>query len=177
MKLIIDRKEIGLHIRKILVEMQQQGADAVLISSNANIYYTSGRYFRGFFYLPLDGKPLWFIMKPQIFENEEDLIEIRKPEQIPSILEEIGYKIPEKIALENDDLSFSEIIRLRNLFPNAEFHNASQVLKRARMVKTEWEINEMKKDGRHHSKVYGEISDCYKPGMSDLRLQIEIERR
>lgn len=177
MKLIQDRNEISLHIEKIKSQLKATGCEAVLVASNANIYYSSGRFFRGYVYIPVESNPLWFVMKPQVFEKEENNIEIRKPEQIPGLLEDKGYKLPESIGLENDDLSYSDIIRLRNLFPEAEFVNGSILLKRARMSKTEWEINEMKADGIHQTKVYGEVKSCYRPGMSDLQLQIEIEKR
>ena len=177
MKLIQDRNEISSHIEKIKSQLKATRCEAVLVASNANIYYSSGRFFRGYVYIPVEGNPLWFVMKPQVFEKEENNIEIRKPEQIPGLLEDKGYKLPESIGLENDDLSYSDIVRLRNLFPEAQFVNGSILLKRARMSKTEWEINEMKADGIHQTKVYGEVNSCYRPGMTDLQLQIEIEKR
>ena len=177
MKLIQDRNEISSHIEKIKSQLKATRCEAVLVASNANIYYASGRFFRGYVYIPVEGNPLWFVMKPQVFEKEENNIEIRKPEQIPGLLEDKGYKLPESIGLENDDLSYSDIVRLRNLFPEAQFVNGSILLKRARMSKTEWEINEMKADGIHQTKVYGEVNSCYRQGMTDLQLQIEIEKR
>ena len=177
MKLIQDRNEISSHIEKIKSQLKATRCEAVLVASNANIYYASGRFFRGYVYIPVEGNPLWFVMKPQVFEKEENNIEIRKPEQIPGLLEDKGYKLPESIGLENDDLSYSDIVRLRNLFPEAQFVNGSILLKRARMSKTEWEINEMKADGIHQTKVYGEVNSCYRSGMTDLQLQIEIEKR
>lgn len=179
MKLIEEffKDEISGHIAKIQQELDFEKADAVLIGSNANIYYSSGRFFRGFIFVPVVGKPVWFVIKPQIFSPEPYVQFIRKPEEIPGILQALNYRLPEAIALEVNELSYTEILRLKALFPTADLINGSMILKRARMVKTDWEISEMKIDGYHHTKVYGEIKNCYSPGMSDLKLQIEIERK
>ncbi|MCH5224536.1 MAG: aminopeptidase P family protein [Muribaculaceae bacterium] len=171
------KEEISRRIEKIRSELRASEASAILIGYNANLYYSAGRFFRGYVFVTLQQRPLWFVIKPKGFEPEEDLVYVRKPEEIPQKLLEMGYPEPESIALEENDLTYSDIIRLKALFPAAEMKNGSVVMKRARMRKTEWEISEMKEDGRHHIKVYGEVKSCYRPGMSDLEFQIEIERK
>lgn len=179
MKLIPDhfKSEIALRIEKIKVALREQKVEAVLIASNANIFYSTGLFFRGMVYVSVDKNPIWFVIKPLVYDKEEDVFFIRKPEDIPSILKEMGYGAPASIGLEENDLSYAEVIRYKALFPESELLNGSIVMKKARMVKTEYEISEMEADGIHQAKVYGEVKDCYKPGMSDLKLQIEIERR
>lgn len=168
----IEKRLSGIH--RI---MEKENVDTVLVGANADIYYCTGRFFRGYVYLTLDREPLWFVMKPLVYDEENSVVNIRKPEDIPLHLKNLNYPLPKKLGLEIKDLSYSDIIRLKALFPDSELADGSLVMKRSRMVKTDWEIDEMKKDGIHQSKVYGEIKDCYKEGMSDLELQIEIERR
>ena len=169
--------EIALRIDKIRAEMHANEVDALLIGSNANIYYTSGLFFRGYVFIPEFGEPHWFIIKPQIFDTDSSTSFIRKPEEILTYLRGNGLENLKSIGLEENDLSYSDIIRLKSIFPDSKLFNGSIILKNARKTKTEWEINEMKIDGIHQSKVYGEIKDCYKNGMTDLELQIEIEKR
>ena len=171
------KAEIAIRINKIKDELQKSAADAVLVAANPNIYYTSGRFFRGYVFISRKGNPLWFVIKPQVFDKEKDIWFIRKPEEITQILKDQGINHLSTIALEESDLSYSDIIRLKALFPDSELKNGSIILKNARKIKTDWEINEMKEDGLHQVKVYGEVKDCYRPGMSDLVLQIEIEKR
>lgn len=179
MKLIPEnfREEINRRIEKIRNQMKVSGCNTILIGSNANIYYTTGRFFRGYVLIDISKKPIWFVIKPQIYDKEDEVINIRKPEEISQILKEKGYDDILTIGLEENDLSYIDILRLHAVFPDSKLINSSLLLKHARMVKTLWEVNEMRKDGEHHSKVYNEIKECYKPGMSDLRLQIEIERK
>lgn len=178
MKLINDKlnEEIRLRISKIQEIMSSSATEAVLLASNVNIYYSSGRFYRGYVFIPLKGEPVWFVVKPDVFQPEESVVAIRKPELIADELLKRGYSLPASLGLEFDDLSYSNIIRLKNIFPDAEITNASSILKKARMIKTPWEIEQMKIDGIHHANVYRKISQCFRPGMTDLRFQIEIEK-
>ena len=169
-------KEIKHRVESIRVNMEKSDCDSILIGSNVNIYYTSGRFFRGYCYISLLNDPIWFIIKPNVFEQDDNLIPIRKPEQIPEFLTSRGYKLPGKIAFEFDDLSYSDINRFMKIFPLAEYFNGSTIMKKTRMIKSAWEIEQMKEDGRHQARAYAKVSHCYKPGMTDLQLQIELER-
>lgn len=170
------KNEISIRIEKIQNEMQKSDCQTLLIGSNPNIYYCSGNVYRGYVFIPQVGKPLWFVIKPQTYDKSPDLFFIRKPEDIPQILRELNVTEINSIGLEENELSYVDIIRLKNLFTESKLINGSPILKNARKIKTLWEINEMRIDGYHHAKVYEKVKDCYKPGMTDLQLQIEIER-
>lgn len=178
MKLIPDdlRKEIDLRIERLLSLMSDSGLDAMLIASNSNIYYTTGRFFRGFVYIMASGKVFWFVIKPQVYEEDDNIVYIRKPENIPSILDAWNMNMPVSIGFENDSLSYNEVVRLSKIFPNSKIMDASPVMRRARMVKTEWEIARMKEDGIHQAEVYRRVSKLYREDMTDIEFQIEIER-
>lgn len=170
------REEIDIRLNKLRRIMESSGVDALLVAFNCNIYYTTGRFFRGFCYIPLNQAAIWFVIKPSFYKETSEIEYIRKPEQIAEILQKRGISLPQTLGLEYDDLTFSEIIRFKNIFPGSEFANGSIILKRSRMVKTDWEISQMREDGIHQSNVYSKLSHCYKPGMTDLQLQIELER-
>lgn len=178
MNLIPDcfKSEINNRIKALRKNMKSFNADALIVNANVNIYYLSGRFFRGYIFIPLHGDPIWFVIKPQIFDKSSDIFYIRKPESIPEILSLKYHTSYTHIGLEYDDLTYSDVLRLKQLFPSSEFINGSTIIRKTRMIKTDWEINQMKIDGIHQSKVYSKIKECYKPGYSDLQLQIEIEK-
>lgn len=168
--------DIKLRIEKIRNLMKEEEIDALLIASNTNIYYTTGRFFRGYVYLPSEGEPLWFVIKPETFDEDLYLKYIRKPEMIPEVLEKSGYPMPGKIGLELDNLTFSEVGRLEKVFGNSTMVNCSQILKKSRMTKTPYELKKMREDGIHQAEAYHTVPHLYKNGMTDLEFQIEIER-
>ena len=178
MKLICEDivSDIRLRIESVRRHMREMRIDAVLIASNANIFYTTGRFFRGYVYISADNMPLWFVVRPKGFELSDDVIEIRKPELIPDELSKHGIPMPETIGYEYDDMSYSDIKRLEAIFPGAKSVNGSPVLRKARMVKTPWEIDQMRFDGIHQAEVYRRVRHCYKEDMTDIEFQIEIEK-
>lgn len=155
--------------------MAENGLDAALIADNANIFYLARSVFRGYIYLSLDREPLYLIIKPLDLKGDRWHF-IRKPEMIPEVLAECGLPLPRKIGLELDDIAYSQVMRLKGIFPGAEIQNVSSVMRLARMVKDEDELALLREDGRKHVAVYSRIPSLYKPGMSDIELQIEIER-
>lgn len=178
MKLIPEdlRKEIEIRIEAVRRHMSKAGADALLVATNANIYYTTGRFFRGYVYIPLEGSPVWFVIKPDVYDREDDVAVIHKPEMIPGKLSEMGVPLPEAVGLEFDVLTYSEVMRLKALFPQAQPVNGSTALRQARMVKTPYELSLMKEDGIHQAEVYRRVTRCYKEDMTDVQFQVEIER-
>ena len=168
--------EVLLHIEKIQRRMRAEDMEAMLVASNVNVFYATGRFFRGYVWIPAEGEALYFVVKPQVYSPAPNMHEIRKPEQIPAILADRDVRIPERIGLEEDILTYSDITRLRKLFPEAVIMGCGAALRGARMVKTEYELGRMRADGAKQARVYSKISSLYTPGMTDLELQIAIER-
>lgn len=170
------RQEAELRLQKIIASMSEHDIDAILVASNANVFYCAGRFFRGYVYINKDGKRLFFIIRPNCFAEEEDVLAIRKPENIPAELERLGVPVPEKFGLELDVLSFSDVERLKKIFPESELKNASVVMRAARLTKTPYELKMMREDGEHQMAAYNKITRLYKRDMTDVELQVEIER-
>lgn len=161
---------------KIRVLMAQQGIDAALFTCNVNLIYTYGQVVSGFLYLPLNDSARLFIKRPNNIEGEH-VCPIRKPEQLPDLLTELGLPLPQRLMLEGDELSFNEYRRLAACFPSAEvLPCGSALVRQARSVKTELEIELFRRSGLAHAKAYAQIPSVYRPGMTDRELSIEIER-
>ena len=66
-----------MRIQKV---MQEKGADGCLLSNGINLFYTTGRMYNGYFYLPTEGKPYFFIKRPNGIEGEH-VIYLRQPQK------------------------------------------------------------------------------------------------
>lgn len=168
--------ELELKWRRIQQAMRQEEADGCLLTMNMNLYYVSGQVFNGYFYLPAEGRPYWFVKRLTVPETNQVHV-IRKPEQIPDFFRDLNLAMPRKLLLEADELSYNEYIRLQHVFRAEATGNASALIRHIRMIKTPWEIEQMRISARKHEAVYREIPACYRPGMRDVELQIEIEKR
>ena len=101
---------MALRNRRIADRLKSQGIDAILVSENANLYYTSGRVFCGFTYITADGSVTYFVRRP-VGLSGDNVRYIRKPEQIAEMLP----AMPATIALELDSAPYSTVERLRLL--------------------------------------------------------------
>ncbi len=167
--------EQEIHIDKIRNEMRAVGADACLITSNVNMYYATGQVVMGYLYIPLEQPPILFVRRPTGLSGEH-VVYIYKPEQITEILAERGVPMSECMMLEGDSLSHGEWIRYEAVFSSARLINGTPAIRKARSVKTDFELELIRQSGKKHAEVYRKIPELYRSGMTDLELSIEIER-
>ena len=169
------KQECQLRLDKARYNMAMAEMDAMLIGAPTNLYYLAGGVFRGYIYVPADGDPVYFLIPPSKADSPLTR-EIRKPEMIADVLKKEGYDMPRRIGMELQDLYYSEIQRLHAIFPGSELKDATPVMRRARAIKTDFELKLMRQDGLRQTAVYSEIKHCYQEDMTDLEFQIEIER-
>lgn len=77
--------EFLLRVSKVRLAMEKYRLDAVLLASTVNIFYMTGGVCRGYFYLPVDREPLFFVIPPAVAAGAIE-VSIRKPEQIAELL-------------------------------------------------------------------------------------------
>lgn len=161
---------------RIRENMLKEGADGCLLNVGINLFYTTGLNYNGYFYLPAEGEPWFFVKRPNGLTGD-NVVYIRKPEQLPEVFAANGLKMPEKLMLEADELTYSEYMRLLSAFRPKETANATAMLRKIRQIKTPYEISETRRCAALHAAAYSEIAECFRPGMTDLQFQYEIERR
>ena len=167
--------DLKLRWARLQVRVRETGADALVVGTNVNLLYLSGRIFMGYVYLPAEGAPWFFVRRPCGLTGP-NVVEIRKPEQIAEILAAAGAALPKTLLLEGDDLTFSEHTRLSAVFAGAAVSNGSGLLRQCRTVKTPYEIRIMKKTGSRHAAVVMRFATVYEPGMTDQAWSIEMFR-
>lgn len=163
---LLENNEQELRVEKIRQVMKENDLHYALISGNSNKYYLTGRVFAGFIFIE-PHKLTYYVKRPVELEGD-NIIYIRKPEDIDIHVSKIG--------LELGDISYLGATRLIKIFQGAQYENISAIIAEARSVKTECEIEKLKESGQRQDAVYRLIPGLYKPGMTDIEFQIEIER-
>lgn len=169
------KSEIDLRRNKIADSLKSKGIDAILICDNANLFYTSSRVFSGFTYISDDGEELFFVRRPVGLKGD-NTVYIRKVENIADELGKKGIAMPARLAVELDTTPYNEVKRFAAAFPGSEIVDGSAIMRAVRSVKTDFEVEQLRKCGIRHTESYHHINKVYREGMSDIELQIEIER-
>ena len=167
-------KELKLRWDKIQQNMSDVHADGLLICDNVNLYYVSGRIFRGYCYIPVKREPIFFVRRP-LGLNGTQVVYIRKPKEIGEYLQKNGIAFPDKLLLESDSISYSDYKRYETIFIPKEVLNGTALLRRCRSIKTPYEIDLIRRSGELHAKAYETIPSLYRKGMTDLEFSIELE--
>lgn len=173
--MLLPREEASLRIDRLHKAMAGAGIDGLLVADNADIFYLTGRVYAGFAYIPAGMAPLWFVRRPVELEGD-GVVYIRKPEDMASHIVAAGLAMPRRLGLELDILSFNQAERLRSVFPGAECVDTTPMMRAMRAVKTDFEVEQMRLSGLKHEQVYRKIPKLYCVGMTDVELQVEIER-
>ena len=168
--------DLQIRIKKVRSAVREMGMDGCLLSVDVHLYYLTGKVFNGYYYLPVEGKPYCFVKRPNNLSGEQTVL-IRKPEQIADFFLSEGMPFPRKLLLETDEIPYNECVRLQTLFQMPAIGNATTLMRQVRTIKTPWEIARLRLSARQHAKAYAEIPSCYRPGMTDIEFQIEIERQ
>ena len=115
-------------------------------------------------------------MRRPVGLDGDDVLFIRKLEDIPALLRDRSIPAPRRWMLETGIASYNEIRRQAALFPEAVVGDGSRILQSVRAIKTPYEIERLRESGARHADVYREIPSIYRAGMSDVEFSIEIER-
>jgi len=170
-----EQTDAALRRKRFQSLMAEKGADGCLIASSVGMLYLAGCIFRGYIYIPVEGEAVYFIQRePSPIKTRT--FSIRKLEEIPDILHSLGLSMPERLLLEEREISHHDFMRQERAFRPRETMDATTLLRHARMFKTEWEIGQFRISACKHEAAYSRIPEVFRPGMTDIAFQIEIER-
>ena len=159
-------------IQNIIIDKHMDGC---ILTSPVNQFWLCRFIFDGYIYILPEGNPILFVKRP-LNINHDWAVYLRKPEQITDMLSKMSLSLPKNILLETDYLTFNATARLKAALNVDEIQNVSVDMRKLRMFKSEYELQQMRESAEIHTDVYNLIPSLYNKGMTDLELQIEIER-
>lgn len=174
--------EVALRVQKLQAEMDKQGCQSLLLRSIPAQLYLTGSVFHGFTLVHRSLEyPIFFPDRPtprlEGF-NPDRIHLIRKPEVIPDLLREyFGLNIDAQTAVELGYLPVTEYQRLQKLSATGALSSvdATDILRTARILKTDYELKEIRRIAALHCEVVQLMPELYVPGMTDMHWQHEIE--
>ena len=159
--------------------MQRQDMDAVLLAQSADLFYFTGTIQSGTLYVPVAGQPLYFVRKDaaraRLESPIEHIVALSSLREMPKVIGASGYPEPKRIGFEYDVLPVANFERYRKVFAAAECLDASLILRRVRMIKSPYEIDQMKRAAQQANRVYLHAREILREGLTDIELAAELE--
>ena len=174
------KNELEYRYRKLQTEMAAAGLDAVIMLQNADLFYFTGTIQTGNLYVPASGEPVYLVRRDFLRARMEcglpEVVPFSSPNDLPCLIAERGYPTPQRIGLELDLLPVNLYRKYRELYPKAEFLDASPHIRRVRAVKSHYEIHILQDAALQADKVYRHAAQVIREGMSEVELAAELEK-
>lgn len=161
-------------ISKLQQKLKEADLTGTLLVERINIYYFSGSGQQCHLFVPAEGKPLLLVKK--IMEKAkaesplEHIVYLKSVKDLPQMLNKHQLVINGRIGMELDVLPANSYFFYKNLLKTSEIVDVSSVIRDIRMIKSEFEISQIRESGVKHGEVFKYIGPMIKEGMSDREL-------
>lgn len=171
--------ELKNRIKKLQDEMSVHNQGAILILQNADLFYFTGAIQQGALYVPAEGEALYLVRKDfaraRMESGLKEIVPFKSPRDIPGVLADFGYTLPETIGMELDVLPVSLMKRFQKGLGECNVSDATPLIRNVRAVKSDYEISILKDAALIVDKVCKRVPEILKEGMTDLELTAELE--
>ena len=171
--------ELNDRFRKLQEQMATAGQDGILMLQNADLFYFTGSIQQGALYIPQSGEPIYMVRKDfgraRMESGMKEIVAFASPKDIPKILADFGYPMPNKVGMELDVLPVAVYQRFAKVLADAEIVDASHLIRLVRSVKSKYELEILKDAAVMVDKMYKRAQEVARLGMTDLELSAEIE--
>ncbi|MDX9788566.1 MAG: Xaa-Pro peptidase family protein [Desulfobacterales bacterium] len=164
--------EIENRINIIQQKLQKTAIGGLVVIQQVDLLYFSGTAQNGFLYIPATGDPLLMVKRylPRAVKESslKHILEIKSVKEVPErILDGYGT-IPRTIGFELDVLPVREFNFYQTLFPDSLLVDGSALILETRMIKSVWEIEQMRKVAALSHKTFEFMRSVIRPGLSEL---------
>jgi Xaa-Pro dipeptidase len=164
--------------RQLLAERVPE-AGGLMLFSRLNIYYLTGTFASGLYWLPMEGEPLLLVRKGlercRLESPKTRTTLFRSYSDLADVCEKAASPLSPVAAAEMSALPWSLSAALQARLPGIRFVSDEQIVLTARSVKTPWELAKMRICGeRHHKCLYELLPGRLRPGMSEREIALLV---
>jgi len=171
--------EVEKRIVKLQSAMQNRDVDGVLIIQKTDLFYFANTSQQAYLYVPSEGKALLMVFKEfdraKIESPLEDIISLAIIKMIPRVLSEYGYVFPETLGMELDVLPVNLYFTYSRIFEKSRIIDISTEIRLIRAIKSEFEIEKIRRAAYFSDKVAARMSELLEPGKTEIQLAGELE--
>ncbi len=179
MQLITPLNEIEQRIASLQGAMQKRSVDGVLILQKTDLFYFAATSQQGYLYVPVEGQPLLMIFKDferaKIESSIQDIVSLVSVKKIPQVFAEFNYVLPRTLGMELDVLPANLYFLYGKIFEQSKIVDISTEIRLIRAVKSEFEIEKLRKAADLSDKVAAKVSELLIPGKTEVEVAGELE--
>ncbi len=160
---------------RTLLKEHVPSADGLVVFSRMNIYYFTGTFGNGLFWLPLQGAPVLLCRRgwerAKIESPLSTIVPFYSYKDVEGALREAGSPLGRILAAEMNGLSWMLGNSFMKYLPGREFQPGDKVLSITRSRKTAWELERLRIAGaKHKTCLVDLLPPLLKKGMSEFEM-------
>ena len=178
------REEIQSRIARFQKKLQDNDILGALISQNVDLFYFTGTIQRSLLFVPTEGEAVLAVqgnLSRALRESSlSQIVPAKNNKELAQALSDFNYSVRGRIGLEMDVLPAKYYLTLHREFPEADFLDVSELIRKVRMLKSEYEISQIRKGCEILNRVMLEAHKNIRPGMTELdvdSLLVAVARR
>jgi Xaa-Pro aminopeptidase len=175
----LPKSELAGRLSKLQLWMQGAAVDAVFVFQNVDTFYFTGTAQSGLLCLPATGEPLFLVQKSlsraRIESAWDRLLPFPGFKKLPEWLAGKGIGILRRVGIETDVLPTSYFLKLQELFPGVQFVDASDAIRRIRMIKSSHEAAQVRCAAEMLRAAFDRLPEWIRPGTTELEVMARLE--
>jgi Xaa-Pro aminopeptidase len=172
----IPREEILRRIDGLKSLMIEGQMDFAVIFQNVDRFYFTGTMQKGMVVIPVDGEPMVFVEKNIERASSEcpiDIVPIKSDKEIRDVLRHKGI-LQGVAGFEFDVLPVTVFDRLKRVTGIHRYADASSLIKEVRVVKSAFELEQMRKSAEILSRVFTKARQIIRDDAREIDIDAEL---
>lgn len=166
--------EIECRIRNFQEALHEMDLDGAFILQNTDLFYFSGTIQTSVLFVPVRGEPVLMVRKGLERVRGESFLKnifpVTSQGQVKKIVGDFGFLGLKRIGLEMDVLPANLYLKYRQTFPEYDWSDVSRAILRLRMVKTPYEVEQIRSAAGILDRGYVNLKGVIREGMTELEV-------
>ena len=171
--------ELETRLKGLQQRLSTHDIAGALIVQKADLFYYTGTTQQGWLYVPVMGDPVFMVFKDldraRAESGLEQILSLISPKKIPDTLEGLGISLPDRLGLELDVMPANQYLMFKRIFSNAQIIDISTQIRLQRAVKSEFEINCVRRASAMADQVAARVPDLLREGITEIELAGKLE--
>ncbi len=170
----VPKTEIEQRIRRFQAELAAIGLEGAFILQNADIFYFTGTIQSSVLFIPSKRDPILMVQKNLQRVRQEsslnEIVPIKNRNQISQLLSDFKFERLSRAGLEMDVLPANLYLWFQKTISHCRWVDVSDSIRKLRMIKSAYEIKQIKKATAILQIGFDEIKRIIHPGMTELEI-------
>lgn len=170
------KEELDRRIDQLKRGMAAQGISFAVIIQNVDLFYFTGSTQNGILVIPLDGEPLFFVIKNlerAVIETSLAITPIKRDRDVKDILADRGI-LKGRGGMELDVIPVMVYERWKGILGQDGMEDISSLIRDVRLIKSPFELEQIKKSGEIIGHVFKKAAEVICEGVREIDIDAAL---